>query len=88
MCLADRYESVEGFSYTVRLAIFDSVTGTVSAKQHHLFLSDFGSVTNTFSKAITSGDHSRGVPLVPIPNTIVKPSHADGTWTAGSWESK
>ncbi|MDF2521352.1 MAG: hypothetical protein K0R84_1980, partial [Clostridia bacterium] len=25
---------------------------------------------------------------VPIPNTEVKLSSADGTWTAGSWESK
>ena len=34
----------------------------------------------------TSGDHSRGVPPVPVPNTEVKPSSADGT--ANRWESR
>ncbi len=34
------------------------------------------------------GGDSGGVPHVPIPNTTVKPSSADGTWTAGSWESR
>ena len=34
------------------------------------------------------GGDSGGVPRVPIPNTTVKPSSADGTWTAGSWESR
>ena len=37
---------------------------------------------------IWSGDDGGGVPRVPIPNTTVKPSSADGTWTAGSWESR
>ncbi len=34
------------------------------------------------------GDDGGGEPRVPIPNTTVKPSSADGTWTAGSWESR
>ena len=34
----------------------------------------------------TSGDHSEGVPPVPIPNTEVKPFSADGT--AIRWESR
>ena len=34
------------------------------------------------------GGNGGGVPLVPIPNTTVKPSSADGTWTEGSWESR
>ena len=34
------------------------------------------------------GGDSGGVPHVPIPNTTVKPSSADGTWAAGSWESR
>ena len=34
------------------------------------------------------GDDGGGVPHVPIPNTTVKPSSANGTWTAGSWESR
>ena len=34
------------------------------------------------------GGDGGGVPHVPIPNTTVKPSSADGTWTAGSWESR
>jgi hypothetical protein len=35
-----------------------------------------------------SGDNAGGVPPVPIPNTEVKTSRADDTWTAGSWESR
>ena len=35
-----------------------------------------------------SGGDGGGVPRVPIPNTTVKTSSADGTWTAGSWESR
>ena len=34
------------------------------------------------------GDDGGGVPRVPISNTTVKPSSADGTWTAGFWESR
>ena len=36
-------------------------------------------------KTHMSGDHSGGVPPVPIPNTEVKPSCADGTalWWGG-----
>jgi hypothetical protein len=34
------------------------------------------------------GDDGGREPRVPIPNTTVKPSSADGTWTAGSWESR
>ena len=41
-----------------------------------------------FPKENPFGDHSGGEPRVPIPNTAVKPSSADGTWTAGSWESR
>ena len=40
----------------------------------------------SFSNAF--GSDSGRVPRVPIPNTTVKPSSADGTWTAGSWESR
>lgn len=38
-------------------------------------------------KCMFGGDGGR-VPRVPIPNTTVKPSSADGTWTAGSRESR
>ena len=34
------------------------------------------------------GGDGEGEPRVPIPNTTVKPFSADGTWTAGSWESR
>jgi hypothetical protein len=37
---------------------------------------------------IWSGNNGGGVPRVPISNTTVKPSSANGTWTAGSWESR
>ena len=35
-----------------------------------------------------SGDHSRGETPVPMPNTEVKPSSADGTACASEWESR
>ncbi len=34
------------------------------------------------------GDHSSGVPPVPIPNTEVKPASADGTAGVIRWESR
>ena len=34
------------------------------------------------------GDHGGGVTPVPIPNTAVKPSSADGTVRATWWESR
>ena len=37
---------------------------------------------------ITFGGDGEGDPRVPISNTTVKPFSADGTWTAGSWESR
>ena len=33
------------------------------------------------------GGDRRGVPPVPIPNTVVKPSTADGTCLKRDWES-
>ncbi len=41
-----------------------------------------------FQQFNLSGDNGERDPPVPIPNTAVKPLSADGTWTAGSWESK
>ena len=35
-----------------------------------------------------SGDNSLRVPPVPIPNTEVKPQHADGTWLVTARESR
>ena len=35
-----------------------------------------------------SSDDGEKVTPVPIPNTEVKLLRADGTWTAGSWESR
>ena len=35
-----------------------------------------------------SGDNSWRVPPVPIPNTEVKPPHADGTWLETARESR
>ena len=34
------------------------------------------------------GGHSGGVTPVPIPNTAVKPTSADGTWGEIPWESR
>ena len=35
-----------------------------------------------------SGDHGGGATPVPIPNTAVKPTSADGTWGETPWESR
>src|ERR1019366_4824377 len=35
-----------------------------------------------------SGDHGGRVTPVPIPNTVVKPACADGTWGETPWESR
>ncbi len=48
----------------------------------------FGFSFQVINLCKTFGDDGGGVPHVPIPNTTVKPSSADGTWTAGSWESR
>ena len=37
---------------------------------------------------VGSGDHSKRVPPVTIPNTEVKPLCADDTWLATTWESR
>ena len=39
------------------------------------YLADLKTFMHTF------GDHRRGAPPVPIPNTAVKPSAADGSWS-------
>ncbi len=36
----------------------------------------------------TPGNHDRGETPVPIPNTEVKPSGADGTARGSEWESR
>ncbi len=43
---------------------------------------------NIGTKPMLFGGDGGGVPRVPIPNTTVKPSSADGTWIAGSRESR
>ena len=43
---------------------------------------------NTPAQHNISGDNSLRVPPVPIPNTEVKPQHADGTWLATARESR
>ena len=35
-----------------------------------------------------SGGHGGGDTPVPIPNTAVKPTSADGTWGVAPWESR
>ena len=42
----------------------------------------------TLAKHKISGDNSLRDPPVPIPNTEVKPQHADGTWRATARESR
>ena len=49
-----------------------------------LFLYSFEGTA--FSKI--SGDVGYVVPPVPIPNTVVKHSQADGTWLETTWESR
>src|ERR1700678_402274 len=40
------------------------------------------------NRAKVPGDHSGGATPVPIPNTEVKTTNADGTWGAAPWESR
>ena len=51
----------------------------------HKFASSF---QGTHPELHTSSDDGEKVTPVPIPNTEVKLLSADGTWTAGSWESR
>ncbi len=52
------------------------------------FGSSFQRMISECKLSYAFGGDGGGVPHVPIPNTTVKPSSADGTWTAGSWESR
>jgi hypothetical protein len=45
-------------------------------------------IQHPVSSSLFLGDNSGGVTPVPIPNTAVKPSSADGTSRATSWESR
>ena len=49
-------------------------------------------IGNTFilapSFSFIPSDNTGGVTPVPIPNTVVKPSEADGTWFKRTWESR
>ncbi len=40
------------------------------------------------SMGIFPGNHNEEATPVPIPNTEVKSSRADDTWTVRTWESK
>lgn len=35
-----------------------------------------------------SGDYSKEVTPVPMPNTVVKPANAESTWMEASWEDR
>ena len=45
-------------------------------------------VIRTLISNILPGGHSAGVPPDPIPNSVVKPGHADDTAWAAVWESR
>ena len=51
---------------------------------------EFSGATRSSRRALTTdfGGHSGGVTPVPIPNTEVKPTSADGTWGEIPWESR
>ena len=70
---ADGYESVEGLSYKKK----GCTVVQPNTHDSHLVVKEPG----------PGGDGGGGTP-VPIPNTKVKPSSAEGTGTAGSWESR
>jgi hypothetical protein len=92
MCLADGYESVEGFTYIslpdrnpysnlIFRVCFNPISYVPLAQLDRA--SDYGSEGREFESSRArhmSGDDSGGDPPVPIPNTEVKPSSADGTW--------
>ena len=54
----------------------------------HFGVLPFTSSFEGASSSKTFGDDGEREPRVPISNTTVKPFSADGTWTAGSWESR
>ena len=45
-------------------------------------------LTSNLIYFLKSGDYSKRVTPVPIPNTEVKPLSADGTWWETAWESR
>ncbi len=47
-----------------------------------------GGVPTSARGRTVSGGHGGGVTPVPIPNTVVKPASADGTWGVAPWESR
>ena len=48
------------------------------------YTSDYGNIDIPENKI--SSDDSCRVPPVPIPNTVVKPTNAEGTWLETAWE--
>lgn len=40
-----------------------------------------------YRRSVSGGD-SCGVPPVPIPNTVVKPTYAESTWLETAWEDR
>ena len=50
-------------------------------------MQSFGTTVCHFLLIYVLGGHRRGVTPVPIPNTVVKPSTADGTCLKRGWES-
>ena len=61
------------------------LTSTNRSRAYPKFLNHTQSLLHPVSM---SRDDGGKVTPVPIPNTEVKLSSADGTWTAGSWESR
>ena len=51
-------------------------------------LEDFFRTSVSIALKVHPGDHGGGVTPVPIPNTAVKPSSADGTARVAWWESR
>ena len=71
----------------IQISMLDaqSLTRSCSVLKEQVSFNEAKSIQNT---ATSFGGDGGGEPRVPIPNTTVKPSSADGTWTAGSWESR
>ena len=60
----------------------------ISARARYGTLKEKQPATAVTKQSKVPGDHSGGATPVPIPNTEVKTTNADGTWGATPWESR
>jgi hypothetical protein len=80
------FENVVVFGLATGFAPRERREGLDGASRTNHFEEDSSAVDGSLT--VHPGDHGGGVTPVPIPNTAVKPSSADGTVRATWWESR